>query len=137
VAARAVGGAGAAAWALALADGGRALRVAVWPAHYLNDAPLMAAARVPGRSSATSTGTRRIRAHLPGMALVAWALDRGGADWRGCVAEIASAASVRKAIAVREVAADACPSRGSLRGARAGRDHPAASSATRSSPALA
>ncbi|HZD16851.1 MAG TPA: hypothetical protein VE669_01790 [Actinomycetota bacterium] len=106
--------AAAAAWALALAltEGvGGVLRSPSSPRDYLHDAPLIGSplgflSTYVDRIAAYST---HVRAHPPGMALVAWSLWRfgGGPAWLAGL-EIASAASAVPAVllALRELAGE-------------------------------
>jgi len=107
--------AAAAVWALALAltEGvGGLLRSPSSPRDYLHDVPLIDS---PLRFLRTYVGeidryTVHVRAHPPGMVLVAWGLARagGGPAWLALI-EIASAASAVPAalIALRETASEA------------------------------
>lgn len=107
--------AAAAVWALALAltEGvGGLLRSPSSPRDYLHDVPLIGS---PWEFLSTYTEridryATHVRAHPPGMVLIAWSLSRldGGPAWLAAL-EIASAAAAVPAVlvAVREVAGEA------------------------------
>jgi methylthioxylose transferase len=107
--------AAAAVWALALAltEGvGGVLRSPSSPRDYLSDVPLIASPLGFLRGYVDRIGlfSTHVRAHPPGMVLIAWALSRlgGGPAWLAGI-EIAAAASAVPAalIALREVSDEA------------------------------
>jgi hypothetical protein len=107
--------AGAAAWAVALAltEGvGGILRSPASPRDYLHDVPLIPSVDGFLREYVDQIGryTTHVRAHPPGMVLVAWSVSRmgGGPAWLA-VLEIVSAASAVPAalVALRDVAGEA------------------------------
>jgi MFS family permease len=106
--------AGAAVWALALAlteGAGGVVRSPSSPRDYLSDVPLIASPLAFLRTYVEGIDgfTTHVRAHPPGMVLLAWALSRagGGPAWLAAL-EVASAASAVPAalLALRETAGE-------------------------------